>query len=201
MESDGGDPKAKARTETRDYVWKHWAFHAEQRLRTFHFFILVATVLVAGIFAYIKDARNPAYVSPLGFLLALTCFLFWRIDCRNRVFIKHAEEILKAIERDIPAELVPAERQLFVQEEVKTDASLQAQRAVSFWRPDRWWNYPLSFYHSFSLVFLFFGLLGVTIGVGAPFLPGQPPPANPPFPQQNFYLGSQPHNPTPGPTP
>jgi hypothetical protein len=180
------------RTETREYVWRHWAFHADQRLRTFHFYILVVTVLVAGILAYIKDARYPAYAAPGGFLLAIASYVFWRLDCRNRVLIRHAEEILKAIEGGIPAEAVPPAFQLFTQEEITTNTARAANRAEAWWHLRRWWQVPLSFYQSFRLLFLVFGASGVVIGVATCFLPGQQPNAAPPPPQQNFYIGTQP---------
>jgi hypothetical protein len=85
MDLSGKDANASARAETREYAWKHWSFHADQRLRTFHFYILVVSVLVAGILAYLKDAPQPWFAIPGGMLLGFLSFIFWRLDCRNRV--------------------------------------------------------------------------------------------------------------------
>jgi len=197
----GEDPKEKAASETRDYVWKYWAFHADQRLRTFNFFILVVSVLLAGICTYLKDARYPAYASPAGFVLAFSCYVFWRLDCRNRMLIQHAEGILKSIERGIAVELVPEDRQLFSHEDVKTDKFWQNHCATRSWRPDRWWHAPLSFYSCFRLMFLIIGILGVAIGVISVFLPGQPAPASGSPPSQNFFIGGQGVKPVPGAPP
>jgi hypothetical protein len=201
MITDDDDRKEKARTETRDYVWKYWAFHADQRLRTFNFFILVVSVLLAGVFTYIKDARYPAYASPAGFLLAFSCYVFWRLDCRNRMLIQHAEGILKSIEQEIAVNLVPEDRQLFSHEDVKTDKSWRDHVATRSWRLDRWWYAPLSFYSCFRSMFAVIGLLGLAIGVISLFLPGQPPPPNGSPPSQNFFIGGQSAKPAAGTPP
>jgi len=61
MATDNDEAKAQALRETRDYIWKYWVCHADQRLRTFHFFILLVTVFLAGILTYLKDARYPIW--------------------------------------------------------------------------------------------------------------------------------------------
>jgi hypothetical protein len=191
----------KARAETREYVWKYWAFHADQRLRTFNFFILVVTVLIAGFFTYLKDARYPAYACPAGFLLSFICYVFWRLDCRNRALIQHAEGILKSIETGISVELVPDEMQLFVHEDAKTDKVYREYLANRSWRPHRWWHAPLSFYRCFRSIFIVFGLFGLALGTAALFLPGQPDRTNGPPPAQNFFIGGQPTRAVSGTTP
>lgn len=190
----------KARAETREYVWQYWAFHADQRLRTFNFFILVVTVLLAGFFTYLKDARYPAYACPAGFLLSFICYIFWRLDCRNRALIQHAEGILKSIEIGIPAELVREDMQLFVHEDAKTDKLYREYLTDRSWKPHRWWHAPLSFYRCFRSIFIVFGLFGVAIGIAALFLPGQSDRANGPPPAQNFFIGGQPTMPASGTT-
>jgi hypothetical protein len=153
--------------ETRDYVRKHWAFHADQSLRTFHFFILVVTVILAGLFTYLKDARYPAFAAPVCLLIPILCWIFWRMDCRNRVLIRHAEDILKAIEEIIPADVVPVGQQLFIQEKRKTDEMVKANYEKSWWNPARQWHIPLSFYDSFRAIFIVFGIFGVGICITA----------------------------------
>lgn len=197
MDPKNDDPVTKARLETRDYVWKHWAFHAEQRLRAFHFFILVVTVILAGLLTYIKDARYPHYAAPGCFLLPVLCWIFWRLDCRSRDFIRHAEHILQEIERAIPPDVVPSEQQLFVQMEIKTENANKANREESVWKLSRWWHAPLTFYYSFRALFFIFGIFGIGLGIIALLLPNQQPAATPTTPQQSFYIGTHPLNPVP----
>ena len=195
------DPVAKARLETREYVWKHWAFHADQRLRAFHFFILIVTVILAGLLTYLKDARYPAFVAPACVFVPVLSWIFWRLDCRSRAFIHHAEEILKEIEGAISEELVPLDRRLITQMERKSHAVWQANYDKSPFNPSRWWQAPLGFYHSFAAVFIAFGVLGLGLGIASLLLPNQHPPDAPAPPQQNFYIGTQSVAPVPGKPP
>jgi hypothetical protein len=182
-ESSLGKEQAKARTENRDYVWKYWSFHADQRLKTFNFFILFTTVLVAGSLAYLKDARQPNLAAPCGVLMTAICWLFWRLDCRNRALIRHAEGILKQIEQDISPEIVPVNQRLFCVE----DCDTKKGRSISTYFS---WQAPLSFYHVFRSTFCVFGLLGLLLFLGSLQMPSRTESSAPVMPVQKCFSKS-----------
>jgi len=183
-----------ARNETRDYAWKYFALHADQRLRAFNFYLLIVAVVLGGLLAYLKDARSPAYAAPAGMLLTVLSYIFWRLDIRSQEFIKHAEEVLQAIERDIPVEQIPEGLRLFLGEDAKTEV-LRQQQGTPGWNPVSWVRGHYGYYACFKATFAIFALLGIALGVLVLFLPGSPPAAAPQAPQQNFYIGNQPVNP------
>jgi hypothetical protein len=195
---------AQDRKDTRDYAWKYFALHADQRLRTFNFYLLIVTVIVGGLLAYLKDARSPAYVVAAGLILMVLSWIFWRLDGRACELIQNAEDVLKAVEVDIPTEQVPEELRLFAGEQKKTEALRRAQGGRPGWNPVSWVRGHYSYYDCFRAAFLIFAVVGLLIVVAAFFLPALPassPPAVLPAPQQTFYIGNQPVKPVlqPGP--
>ncbi len=185
--------------DMHDYAWNYFAVHAEQRLKTFNFYLLLVTVVLGGLLAYLKDSKTPALAFPVGLLLALLSFVFWKLDRRNRELIRHAEGALRTIEdaRDVPVGTVPENLKLIGQEENKTTAIRDIGKVTS--NPLTWWTGHYSYSDCFGVLFSVFGLLGVTIAVGVFFLApsAAPPPA--PIPQQQFFIGGQPASPLPKP--
>jgi hypothetical protein len=190
----------QARNETRDYAWKYFALHADQRLRAFNFYLVLVALVLGGLLAYLKDARSPAYAAPAGFLLAILSYIFWRLDGRSQEFIKHCESVLKAIEKDISGDQIPEGLRLFIGEETKTQ-QLRKERGTPGLNPISWVRGHFGYYACFKAAFVLFALVGIGIGVIVFFLPGSAPPAPPPAPQQNFYIGNQAVNPVPQPSP
>lgn len=85
-------------TKLRDYTWGYFSLHADQRLKTFNFFVVLCVALTAGILAIVREAKDPAVASPLAFLMTFLSFVFWKLDQRCRQLIQHAETALKFIE-------------------------------------------------------------------------------------------------------
>lgn len=81
--------------ELREYAWNYFSLHAEQRLKTFHFFVILSTVITGAVLTIIKDFKNVEYAAPLAFLLPIFSFVFWKLDLRNKELIKHGENALK----------------------------------------------------------------------------------------------------------
>jgi hypothetical protein len=68
--------------ELREYAWKYFSLHAEQRLKTFHFFVILATVLVGAISTIAKELGNLGHAAPLAYLLATLEYLHHEIRCK-----------------------------------------------------------------------------------------------------------------------
>ena len=82
----------------RDYAWKYFALHAEQRMKTFHFYLLLSTVLVGGFINGIKESDNYPLFSVIGLLLALVSLLFGKLDERNKELVRNGEAALKFLD-------------------------------------------------------------------------------------------------------
>lgn len=83
----------------RNYAWNYFALHAEQRMKTFHFYLIVSTVLVAGFINGTKDSSVDCRIlSFLGLLLALMSYYFEKLDKRNRELVRNGEAALKYLD-------------------------------------------------------------------------------------------------------
>ena len=83
----------------RRQAWDYFALHAQQRLTTVNFYLVMATALTAGAVASFDESfRFPGLRLPTGLLLSLLSFAFWRLDFRNRELIKAAEAALRSFE-------------------------------------------------------------------------------------------------------
>jgi len=188
----GDDPTAWVRKETRDYVLDVWKLKADQRLRMFHFFVLVYGVIAAGLLTYLKDSRYPWVAALGGLLLAIVCWVFWRLDSRSRKMLHESEEILRAFEELISTDVVPAKMRLFTQDKARSE---EARKKLCEWPLG--WLVPLSFYDCFRWIFGFFGVAGFGLAVAAICIQWQQTAPNPPAVQnspplqQNFFMGNQ----------
>jgi hypothetical protein len=145
-------------SEWREYAWKYFSLHAEQRLKTFHFFVVLSTVISGAILTIIKDMSNAAYAAPMCYLLSFLAFIFWKLDQRNRELIKHGESALQSLEKDTMASVPePASVHLFVSEEGKTNAKKRFPKAPLM-------SAHFSYTNCFNWVFFVFGVGGFFLG-------------------------------------
>lgn len=134
----------------RDYAWKYFELHASQRLTTFHYYIVIATIVATGLFSsFHKDFKVPVLGALSGLLLALLSFVFWKLDQRNRTLIKNAETALKHLEQ----ENAPVTR-LFLNDAEHFEP---LKESASFFP----WKNHYSYSQCFQLVFLGFGCFGL----------------------------------------
>jgi hypothetical protein len=82
----------------RTYAWAYFSFHADQRMKTFNFFLIVAGLISGGIVTLMRDSGNPWIVAPLGLALIMLCLLFWRLDQRNHVLVRNGEAAIKFLD-------------------------------------------------------------------------------------------------------
>ena len=80
-------------------AWNYFALHAQQRLTTVNFYLVLATALTAAAVAsFGENFGFPGLRLPAGLLLSLLSFAFWRLDYRNRELISAAEAALRSLE-------------------------------------------------------------------------------------------------------
>jgi hypothetical protein len=91
-------------SDLRQYAWNYFSLHADQRMKTFNFYIVLSGAIVAGIIAALKENDSPAIAALLAFILAFLSFVFWKMEQRVRYLVKHGENALKHLEGEIGAE-------------------------------------------------------------------------------------------------
>jgi hypothetical protein len=67
----------------REYAWSYFSFHADQRTKTFNFFLIAAGLLVGSGVTVMNQNVKPLLVPPLGLGLILLSSLFWLLDRRG----------------------------------------------------------------------------------------------------------------------
>ena len=88
--------------EGRDLVWEHFKFNADQRLRSFNFFVLLSIFADGGVFTALEKAFNPKLVVLLGLFTAVLAVVFWLADARSRQLLQLTIPALKEIESSFP---------------------------------------------------------------------------------------------------
>lgn len=139
----------------RDSAWKHFAIHAEQRLKMFQFYITISTALLGGGVLLLRTGEVGVGIILVGFLGSFFSFVFWQLEARTRILVKNAEDAISYIDDslNIPnVDCEPSPLELFARDEFRTRQ--YGRFALSHY----------SYHTSFVLVFAVNGGLGV-IGV------------------------------------
>ena len=85
-------------TEERDYLWQHFAFNAEQRLKAFNFFVVFSVFANGGVFAAVEKSSHGAVFALIGGFIVVLAFVFAVIDVRSQRLLQLAVPGLKAYE-------------------------------------------------------------------------------------------------------
>lgn len=84
--------------EERNYLWQHFVFNAEQRLKAFNFFVVFSVFANGGVFAAAeKDSHGVIFILIGAFVVALS-IVFWVIDARSQGLLQLAVPGLKEYE-------------------------------------------------------------------------------------------------------
>lgn len=135
------------RKELHDRAWAYFDRHAEQRLKTVNFYLILCVAIAAG-FVSVVSSSNIFNGWPFGIVLAVVSFIFWKLEDRNRELVKHSESVLKQLEDLLPSN-VPISLRLFGSEEQKSEER-KSDRSIITGR------------YSYTTCFrLLFGILGI----------------------------------------
>lgn len=85
-------------TEERDYLWQHFVFNAEQRLKAFNFFVVFSVFANGGVFAAVEKSSSGAVFVLIGCFVVLLSVVFAVIDARSQSLLKLAVPGLKQYE-------------------------------------------------------------------------------------------------------
>lgn len=146
----------------RNYLWNYFQYHAGQRLTTFHFYIVISALITSGYFIAFKDI--PILSLLLGLITITLSFIFWKLDSRNKQFIKNSENGLKEIEKDdnLDGKInVVQILNIFMFEEQQTDLLRKTQPV---WPWQRLFTYTTCF-NAVFVIFAVIGLLSIVLSV------------------------------------
>jgi hypothetical protein len=144
-------------------AWDYFALHAQQRLTTLNFFVVLATALTAtAVTSFDNDFRFPLLRLPAGLMLAVLSVAFWRLDLRNRDLIKAAEAALRQFEVDAAPEAKAGLQAKFLF--CSEHEAYKRRREMM-----RWWQkvVPRSYSDVFNLLFALFFIAGVVMATFA----------------------------------
>ena len=89
--------------QMRTHVWQYFTVHAGQRMSMLNLFMLLTGLIAAGLGACVQGQGTLRLLGGiLGLFLALTAFLFWKLDARTAFLVKHAEEAMVRLEARFP---------------------------------------------------------------------------------------------------
>ena len=143
----------------RDNAWRHFAVHADQRLKMFQFYITISTALLGGGILLFRTSQNDVAIVLLSFLACFFSFVFWKLEARTRVLVQNAEDAIKYLDETIDLPCVddePNPLKLFTRDDFRNAAN-----GCTCWS-------PYSYHHCFALVFAVIaclGALGVAYGL------------------------------------
>jgi hypothetical protein len=78
---------------SREIGLEWFKIHADQRLRMFNFFLLIAGFCIGGFFTSLQ-IRSAIAASTVAFLLGAVCICFKFLDRRTAQLLKHGEKLL-----------------------------------------------------------------------------------------------------------
>ena len=78
-QSPGASPLAEI-----DYLWEHWKFNADQRLKAFNFFVIFSVFANGGLFSAIEKCVYPFLLVLIGTFVCLLAFVFLLLDLRSQ---------------------------------------------------------------------------------------------------------------------
>jgi hypothetical protein len=82
-----------------EYAWKHFSFISDQRIKTFHFYVILLTAPLAAMFSTRAATANWAVLMVFAFWNAAMALVFAIIDFRNRTLLGIAKTALVHFER------------------------------------------------------------------------------------------------------
>ena len=146
--------------EQRQYAWEYFKTHAQQRMSLFNFFVVFSSLATTGLASTFQKEIKAHFVGMgFGFLLVLVSYVFWKLDERVGVLIKHSEKALMLVEDRLdPSDAVEKTCfGLFTTEAMRTER----KRKLPWYRPcQKHLTYSVCFRLTFG-VFFFVGLIGI----------------------------------------
>jgi hypothetical protein len=137
--TDSDEECEKDAAEVADFAFKWFQLHADQRLKVFNFFLVIAGICVAGFFTAMQ-AKNSIAASFISLVLVVVCVCFKQLDLRTAQLVEIGEDYLREWLENKNKKIG------------STNANLIARADVN--------RRCLSYRQVFNILFLIFGLVG-----------------------------------------
>lgn len=147
--------------EARAYAWNYFALHAGQRMSGFHFFLVVAGLILGAMSAVEKLGIEGNVTAILPLSVTFLAFVFWRMDRRTRMLVKNAESALKMLENEFRSAFAKSEGGRVIELMERDDEAVRALRR----KPAVDLFIPVTYSDCFNLTFVVLGGLGLILGV------------------------------------
>lgn len=136
---------------TLNMSWDYFKLLAQQRVTHFNLFIVFMGAITAILASNINTGINGNIIAcALSFIQIFLCFIFHKIDIRNKFLIKHTENIIKGIENTYGEERF----KIFLSEEKNTESLRKAEKCKLYFARQ------LSTSQLYNLFYYFFLLAG-----------------------------------------
>jgi hypothetical protein len=89
-------------SEEKTYLWQHFVFNAEQRLKAFNFFVVFLVFSNGGVFAAVEKKLPGQVFVLIGTFVIVLSIVFWIIDVRSQSLLQLAVPGLKEYEARFP---------------------------------------------------------------------------------------------------
>ncbi len=151
----------KRLVEFREYLWKYFSMHADQRLKTFNFYLLISALLFGAYGTLFKNASGSIIICFFPSLITFTSFVFWKLDQRTKSMIKYSENALKLIDKELCQDFIgiisPDMLNIFKYEDNQTEKNNKDTYCFLC--------KTYSYTNCFNLIFLVFGGIGLLITI------------------------------------
>lgn len=150
-----GKVESEIELKVLDMSWDYFKLLAQQRVTHFNLFIVIIGAISAVVATQIfMNLRGNIITLALAIAQLLLCFIFYKIDVRNKFLIKHNERIIKnfesRFEKDVP--------KIFITEEKNTkDIRIAEHGKIYIFR-------QLSTSQLYNLFYSFFAIVGLIEG-------------------------------------
>jgi hypothetical protein len=84
------------------YLWEHWKFNADQRLKAFNLYVIFSIFANGMVFTALDKRAQPLVLIFLGGFVGVLAVVFAIVDARSRNLLRLAKQGLKDFERDLP---------------------------------------------------------------------------------------------------
>jgi hypothetical protein len=146
----------KDKSKALDMTWDYFKLLAQQRVTHFNLFIVFIGAITAALVVSVHtDLRGNIIACTLSFFQVFLCFIFHKIDIRNKFLIKHTESIIKNIEKSYENDIY----KVFLMEEKSTNALRDKEKSKLYCARQ------LSTSQLYNLFYFFFMLMGFSVFV------------------------------------
>jgi hypothetical protein len=83
-----------------DYLWEHWKFNADQRLKAFNFFVIFSVFANGGMFSAIEKCVHPILLAFIGTFVCVLAVVFFLLDQRSQKLLHLSVPGIKLFEID-----------------------------------------------------------------------------------------------------